>query len=198
MTNAKTITNETANQSPAAALWRIVVSELELASAQFERNWRAVEAAEKEVRESEQFRRVVEIEHTYGIRGNMRPEEVLEQIDTAIQHRDHPESCAHCGHGDELSDDEIDRMSDEAEAIHAELRRLKTTVDALRCRCIEPARDEHFRYAEEVYNPARVKLFATPAPDLKAALYKAEVLAGMIDEAEGLRDDLNRLLSEAA
>jgi hypothetical protein len=179
--------------STAAALWRIAVSEYEQADAQFEANWAAYEAAGKLIEDSEPSRRLMELEHTYGISRHESKASALERIDIVIQHRDYPDSCAHCGKGKDIPDAEIDRMADEAENIHGEFVGLQAALSILKERHLTPANDEHTRFTHEAFYPARDKLLATPALDIAAVLFKAEVLATAVDGAEGLRDDLTRL-----
>jgi hypothetical protein len=190
MTKAKHSTNDVpaTPTSPAAALWRIVVSEYEQAHAQFEANWAAYEAAEAKVANTATFRRYGELADAYGLRSHMTLAEMVEAIDPIIEARERQAV------GDrDFTDEEADAQADEAQRIAGEFLGLKVSLDAIRAQERDPASEEHSRFTNEVFYPAREKLFATPAPDIAAVLFKAEVLAVAVDEAEGLRDDLNRL-----
>jgi hypothetical protein len=190
MIKVQTTTVPTTSQSPAEVLWRIAASELEQASARFEQNWSAYEAAEAAAK-AERPERLDELEQTFGLRPRLSPSEAIEAVDRIIEARE----CAKVGDRD-FTDDEADEQANEAERIVGEYFGLLCSYERIwdRHRVNELHR-EHQAFVSEVYNPAREKLLATPAPDFSALLFKASVLAMMWDDAEGLEKDLQRLLT---
>jgi hypothetical protein len=177
------------------ALWRNAVAEYEAAHAQFDRNWTAYETAEREAQDTEAFREREELANAYGLRQYMTRDEALECVDRAITAREAAKRPA----GHDWTDEEADAQADESLGIvqryFALVREVEGDFEGLRVKALHA---EHRRFCVEVFEPAREKLLATPAPDCAAALRKAEVLATMHDEAEGLRDDLRRLARREA
>jgi hypothetical protein len=168
MTNAQRSTSTNNATSPAAAAWRIAVSNYEAAHAQFEQNWAAYEAAEAACANSDVGKRKAELGAAYGLSQSM-------PFETAAA--------------------KVAERGGEAEAIAGEYLGCCAALSIVAHReRVGELRQAHFDFAHEGFEPARDTLFATPAPDIAALLFKAEVLAKTVDEAEGLRDDLQRLL----
>jgi hypothetical protein len=191
MTNAQRSTSANNAISPAAAAWRIAVNEFEAVSAQFEQNWAAYEAAD-EAAKRECPSRLREYQRTYGISPSMPRDVAIEAVDRYIERRDFPN-----GIDENITDEYVDAVAIEASRIVDEYTAHATELtDCAERHRVNELWKAHCAFVSAVYDPAREKLFATPAPDVAAVLFKAEVLAGMIDEAEGLRDDLQRLFGD--
>ena len=185
-------TNTNAPTGPATALWRIVVAEYEQAHTQFECNWAAYEAAEKAAEAESPTRH--DFRETYGLRVGMTREDALIAVDRRIDRRERLDA----GQGD-FPDAKVVGMATEAERIVDEFFAYVAAHSAAHDRHrVEELRRQHQDFVGEVFDPAREKLLATPAPDATALAFKAEILAKMYDEAEGLRDDCKRLFAECA
>lgn len=198
MTATKPITNHTADQSPASALWRIALSEYESEVAAYNKVLAEYEEAarlsdDEIAQHAKPFERFLPIDLRYvsdavaGVTRQLLMERPTYGNGEVVSRSEHLEAQA-----------EAVKIVADYSAYCDERQKIQETV-------YYPAEKKHDAACDKL-SDAREKLFQTPAPSPSAMLAKMRILAAYVNECQGedaerfnaVVADAERLFGEAA